>query len=232
MPFAIDSCYPRSWGQSSLLVLSSSSGSKSESDSPGPGPWKVWKQLRQLRRLRRSSRTHCHVARLHLPSQELWKDCWRCSNPLCIPTHYVFQPIIGGVHGSFYLHIPKFIPLVPGLFGATLIVWLGKSLQDFAKFLSFRWRPAVELSILVAIRWCFRARPNCFSRVIFDYSKGSRNINASTLLPICRVWDASDCISHQFGDLLTKLYPCGRFIHPRRALILSGIVACFLYLAC
>ena len=167
--------------------------SQSESDSPGPGPWKVWKQLRQLRRLRRSSRTHCHVARLHLPSQEWWKDSWRCSNP--------------NSRGSTLIILPPYSQIYPP---CTWVVWSNPDCvtwEEFArlcysKFLSFQWSPAVELSILVAIRRCFRARPNCFSRVIFDYSKGSRNINASTLLPICRAWDASDCISHQFGDLL------------------------------
>ena len=127
---------------------------------------------------------------------------------------------------------PNLSPLYLGCLEQPRLCDLGRVCKTLLSSCHFDERPAVELSILVAIRWCFRARPNCFSRVIFDYSKGSRNINASTLLPICRVWDASDCISHQFGDLLTKLYPCGRFIHPRRALILSGIVACFLYLAC
>lgn len=115
-----------------------------------------------------------------------------------VPTHY---------RGSTLIILPPYSQIYPP---CTWVVWSNPDCvtwEEFArlcysKFLSFQWSPAVELSILVAIRRCFRARPNCFSRVIFDYSKGSRNINASTLLPICRAWDASDCISHQFGDLL------------------------------
>ena len=108
MPFAIDSCSPRSLRQCSLLVLSSSSGSKSERDGPGPGPWTVW----ELRRLRRSSRTHYHVARLHLPwvfldvwgSQELWKDCRGCSNPLQIGT------VNDSHQGEYIGHVSSIIP--------------------------------------------------------------------------------------------------------------------------